>query len=53
MARSRLSGVTFPLPSALPPRTTASPALATSGTVFVSPGSKPTAVPAGMSRRRP
>ena len=38
---------------ALPPRITRAPAIATSVTVLVSPGSKRTAVPAGMSRRMP
>ena len=36
-----------------PPRTTRLPAISTSATVFVSPGSNRTAVPAGMSSRRP
>src|SRR5439155_23321507 len=42
-----------PSPSPLPPRTTFAPANATSGTVRLSPGSKRTAVPAGMSSRLP
>ena len=37
----------------LPPTITRRPAIATSATVFVSPGSNRTAVPAGMSRRFP
>src|SRR5262249_22522116 len=45
--------VTGPLAHALPPRMTRCPAMATSLTVFVSPGSNRTAVPAGMSRRMP
>ena len=36
-----------------PPRTMRLPAISTSATVFVSPGSNRTAVPAGMSSRRP
>ena len=36
-----------------PPRTIRLPAISTSATVLVSPGSNRTAVPAGMSRRRP
>ena len=51
--RRRPSSLTGPLASALPPRTIRRPAIATSCTVCVSPGSKRTAVPAGMSRRMP
>ena len=48
-----LPGVTGPLAHPLPPRMTRAPAIATSVTVFVSPGSKRTAVPAGISSRMP
>ena len=50
---TRPSSVTGPFAKALPPAITRFPAIATSLTVFVSPGSKRTAVPAGMSRRMP
>ena len=46
-------GVTGPLAQALPPWMTRRPAIATSRTRLVSPGSKRTAVPAGMSSRIP
>src|SRR5262249_44556898 len=46
-------GITGPLTQALPPRMTRAPAISTSVTVFVSPGSKRTAVPAGSSSRIP
>src|ERR1700682_5323460 len=51
--RARFSSLIGPSASALPPRTTAAPAKSTSATVFFSPGSKRTAVPAGMSSRLP
>jgi hypothetical protein len=50
---ARPSSVTGPFAKALPPVITRLPAIATRLTVFVSPGSKRTAVPAGMSRRMP
>ena len=50
---ARPSSSTGPLASAFPPRTIRRPAISTSATVRVSPGSKRTAVPAGTSRRRP
>src|SRR5262249_39801727 len=45
--------VTGPVAQLLPPWMTRRPAIGTSRTVFVSPGSNRTAVPAGMSRRMP
>src|SRR4029077_12747320 len=48
-----LPATTGPLAHALPPRMTRAPAMATRRTVLTSPGSKRTAVPAGMSRRMP
>ena len=42
-----------PVAHSKPPRTMRSPAISTSATVRTSPGSNRTAVPAGMSRRRP
>ena len=44
---------TGPDAQALPPCTTRRPAIGTSCTAFVSPGSNRTAVPAGISRRFP
>src|SRR6266496_1976512 len=44
---------TFPFARLLPPRMIFLPTISTSFTVLVSPGSKRTAVPAGMSRRLP
>mmetsp|Transcript_882 Transcript_882/g.3440 ORF Transcript_882/g.3440 Transcript_882/m.3440 type:complete len:370 (+) Transcript_882:3219-4328(+) len=56
-ARSRaaaaLAGVSAPSARPLPPRPTLLPPTSTSTTVFSSPGSKRTAVPAAMCRRRP
>ena len=49
----RVFSVTGPAANAFPPRTTRAPAISTSETVLVSPGSNRTAVPAGMSSRRP
>src|SRR4051794_34649209 len=47
------AGDTFPFARLFPPRMIFFPAISTSFTVLVSPGSKRTAVPAGMSRRLP
>src|SRR5207253_1732316 len=52
-ARDLLAGSTGPSAIAFPPRATFAPASATSCTVLRSPGSKRTALPAGMSRRMP
>src|SRR5688572_6100039 len=50
---SRLTSLAAPSARLLPPRMTRLPAIWTSRTLLVSPGSKRTAVPAGMSSRRP
>src|SRR5207237_1026661 len=49
----RVASVTGPAANALPPRTIRAPAISTSETVLVSPGSNRTAVPAGILSRRP
>src|SRR5690606_26768496 len=53
MAAFLFSEETFPLARLFPPRMIFFPPMSTSFTVFVSPGSKRTAVPAGMFRRFP
>jgi hypothetical protein len=47
------SSLTVPVASPFPPEMMRAPPIGTNATVLVSPGSKRTAVPAAMSRRRP
>jgi hypothetical protein len=53
MTPGSAASATGPSHSALPPRTTRRPAIATSVTAFFSPGSNRTALPAGTLSRMP